>query len=354
MSALIPVLPVHRFDEDRLRAYLADRIPGLGGIAVRQFQGGQSNPTFRLDTGAGSFVLRKKPPGPLLPSAHQVEREYRVIAALHGSAVPVPRAILLCEDPDIIGTAFYVMDCVDGRILERPELEGHTPADRSAVYDAMNTTLAALHSVDWAAAGLGGFGRTEHYLTRQIDRWTRQYRASVVGEADPVMEELIVWLTANTPADARITIAHGDFRLGNLLFAPEAPRVAAVLDWELSTLGDPLGDLAYCCLPYHLPAEMDGVKGLRGIDLAALGIPTEDEFVAAYCRRTGRDGIASWTFYLTFSLFRLAAILQGVHARAVQGNASNSNALEVGRRATLLARTAQGLALGPLALGQGH
>ncbi|HEY0833350.1 MAG TPA: phosphotransferase [Azospirillum sp.] len=345
--ALIDVLPAHRFDEARLGAYLAGLVPGLGGpIAIRQFQGGQSNPTFRLDTAAGRFVLRKKPPGPLLPSAHQVEREYRVIAALHGSGVPVPRPILLCEDPNVIGTAFYVMEYVDGRVFERPDLPGLAPAERAAVYDAMNGTLAALHRVDWAAAGLDGFGRPENYLARQIDRWSRQYRASVVGEADPVMEELIAWLGANTPTDGLTTIAHGDFRLGNLLFAHGRPRVAAVLDWELSTLGDPLGDLAYCCLPYHLPAGLAGVKGLVGADLAALGIPAEEAFVAAYCRRTGRDGIAGWTFYLTFALFRLAAIVQGVYARAVQGNASSANALEVGKRATLLARTAHGLALG--------
>ncbi len=349
MSALIDVLPAHRFDVERLAACLSDHEPGLGRIAVRQFQGGQSNPTYLLETGAGRFVLRKKPPGPLLPSAHQVEREYRVISALYGSEVPVPRPVMLCEDPDVIGTAFYVMEYVDGRIFERPDLDGLPPAGRRALYDAMNGTIAALHRVDWAAAGLTGFGRTENFLARQIDRWTRQYRASIVGEADPVMEELIAWLGANTPADSVVTIAHGDFRLGNLIFAPDAPRVAAVLDWELSTLGDPLGDLAYCCLPYHLPAGVDGVKGLQGLDLAALGIPSEEEFVASYCRRTGRDGIAGWTFYLTFSLFRLTAILQGVYARAVQGNAANANALEVGKRAALLARTAR-----VLAFGQGH
>ncbi|HYG91353.1 MAG TPA: phosphotransferase [Azospirillum sp.] len=349
MPVLIDVLPAHRFDEERLRAYLSGHVPGLGTVAVRQFQGGQSNPTFLLDSAAGRFVLRKKPPGPLLPSAHQVEREYRIIAALHGSDVPVPRPVLLCEDTEVIGTAFYVMEYVDGRVLERPDLEGMARPERRAVYDAMNATMAALHRVDWAAAGLTGFGKPENYLARQVDRWSRQYRASIVGEADPVMEELIAWLGANMPAEGPAAIAHGDFRLGNLLYAPHEARVAAVLDWELSTLGDPLGDLAYCCLPYRLPAGVDGIKGLRGLDLAALGIPSEEEFVAAYCRRTGREGIAGWTFYLTFSLFRLAAILQGVYARAVQGNASNANALEVGKRATLLARTAQ-----DLAFGKGH
>ncbi|PWC44762.1 phosphotransferase [Azospirillum sp. TSO22-1] len=346
MPALTDVLPAHRFDEERLRAYLSGHIPGLGAIAVRQFQGGQSNPTFLLDTAAGRFVLRKKPPGPLLPSAHQVEREHRIIAALHGSGVPVPRPVLLCEDPEVIGTAFYVMDYVDGRIFERTDLEGLDPAGRGAVYDAMNATMAALHRVDWTAAGLDGFGKPENYLARQVDRWSRQYRASIVGEPDPVMEDVIGWLGASMPPEEPTTIAHGDFRLGNLLYAHGEPRVLAVLDWELSTLGNPLGDLAYCCLPYHLPAGVEGVKGLRGLDLAALGIPSEEAFVEAYCRRTGRVGIAGWTFYLTFSLFRLAAILQGVHARAVQGNASNANALEVGKRATLLARTARGLAFG--------
>lgn len=345
-ASLIEVRPAHRFDEDRLRRWLAERVQGIGPIAVRQFQGGQSNPTYLLETAAGRFVLRKKPPGPLLPSAHQVEREYRIVAALHGSEVPVPRPVLLCEDAEVVGTAFYVMEYVQGRILDRPELEGMTRDERAATYDAMNATLAALHRVDWATAGLTGFGRTENYLARQIDRWARQYRASLVEEADPAMEELIAWLVRNQPDDGAIAIAHGDYRLGNLIFAPDGPRVAAVLDWELSTLGDPLGDLAYCCLPYRLPAGVDGIKGLRGLDLEALGIPSEEAFVAAYCQRTGRDGIADWTFYLAFALFRLAAILQGVHARAVQGNASSANALEVGRRASLLARTAHALALG--------
>ena len=345
-SHLIPVRPAHRFDEARLAAYLAGPLGDPGPVTVLQFQGGQSNPTFRLDTRAGRFVLRKKPPGPLLPSAHQVEREYRIIAALHGSDVPVPRPLLLCEDADVIGTPFYIMECVEGRILSQPDLAGMDPDERAAVYDAMNATLAALHRTDWAALGLGDFGRTDRYLARQIACRTPQYRASLVGDADPVMEALAVWLADSIPADGATAIADGDFRLGNLIFAPVAPRVAAVLDWELSTLGDPLGDLAYCCLPYRLPAGAAGVKGLMGLDLPALGIPDEDSFIAAYCRRTGRDGIGGWSFYLAFSLFRLAAILQGVHARAVQGNASSADALEVGQRAALLARTAHALALG--------
>ena len=342
---LIDVLPHHRFDEDRLAAYLAPRIPGLGRPKIRQFQGGQSNPTFLLESAAGRFVLRKKPPGALLPSAHQVEREFRVISALHGSAAPVPRPILLCEDPEVIGAAFYVMEHVEGRLFDHPALPELEASERRPIFAAMSATLAALHGVDWKAAGLADYGKPENYLGRQLDRWTRQYRASV-KEADPIMEELIVWLAANKPQGGDVAIAHGDYRLGNLIFAPAAPRVAAILDWELSTLGDPLGDLAYCCLPYYLPSDMPGLRGLQGMDLAALGIPREEEFVEDYCRRAGRSGIPDWTFYLAFSLFRLTAILQGVYARALQGNAADANALAVGERAAHLARAAHALAIG--------
>lgn len=345
---LIVPSPTFQLDEDRLAAYLRDHVPGLNRFSVRQFQGGQSNPTYLLDAGdAGRFVLRKKPPGRLLPSAHQVEREYRVISALHGTDVPVPTPITLCEDADVIGTPFYVMGYVPGRVHDHPRVDGVDPAERAALHDSMNATLAALHRVDWAAVGLTGFGKTENYLGRQIDRWARQYRASIVDEADPVMEELMVWLEGNIPADTRTTIAHGDFRIGNLMYAPDAPRVAAVLDWELCTLGDPLGDLAYCCLPYHLPVEGEGGgKGLVGLDLKSLGIPSEAAFLDAYQERVGCAVGSGWTFYLTFALFRLASILQGVYARAVQGNASDANALAVGKRAATLAHAARTLANG--------
>lgn len=349
MSDLVEVLPQHRFDEAGLARYLAAHLPGLGEIRVRQFQGGQSNPTYLLETALGRLVLRKKPPGVLLPSAHQVEREYRIIAALRGSPVPVPEALHLCEDAAIIGTPFFVMRHVEGRIFQQPDLAGAPKAERRALFLAAAETLAALHRADWRAAGLESFGKPENYLARQIDRWSRQYRASDAGDA--AMDALIRWLEANIPAESRVAIAHGDYRIGNLIFAPEAPRVAAVLDWELSTLGDPLGDLAYCCLCYHLPHDVPGVKGVAGLDLAAEGLPDEAEFVAHYCHHAGLAEIAGWTFYRAFALFRLAAILFGVNARALQGNAANASALTAGRNAGLLARIAVDLALIPKGKG---
>ena len=340
MSDLIDPLPQHRFDEARLAAHLAAHLPEIGALRVRQFQGGQSNPTYLLETAIGRLVLRKKPPGVLLPSAHQVEREYRILSALHGSMVPVPEPLLLCENAEIIGTPFFVMRHVEGRIFEQPTLDRAPIPSRRALILAAAETLAALHRVDWRAAGLETFGKPENFLSRQIDRWARQYRASIVGAGDPDMEALILWLEENRPAESRVTIAHGDYRIGNLIFAPTEARVAAVLDWELSTLGDPLGDLAYCCLAWHLPHNVPGVKGLVGLDLAAEGLPGEAEFVAAYCEHAGLDRIKGWNFYLAFSLFRLASILQGVYARAIQGNAANANALVAGKNAGLLARIA--------------
>lgn len=340
MSDLIAVLPEHRFDEARLARYLAAALPGLGEIRIRQFQGGQSNPTYRLESALGPLVLRKKPPGVLLPSAHQIEREFRIISALHGSAVPVPEPLHLCEDAGIIGTSFFVMRHVEGRIFQQPGLADVRVAERRALFLAAAETLAALHHVDIRARGLEGFGRPENYLSRQIDRWSRQYRASIVGENDARMEALIHWLEANMPATSAVTIAHGDYRIGNLIFAPDTPAVAAVLDWELSTIGDPIGDLAYCCLAWRMPHDVAGVKGLAGLDLKANGLPEEAEFVAAYCRYAGLDCIENWAFYLAFSLFRLAAILQGVYARAMQGNAANANAIVAGRNAGLLAQIA--------------
>lgn len=336
-AQLIDVRPAHRFDEARLLDYLADHVDSVrDGTTIRQFQGGQSNPTFLLTTSAGRYVLRKKPPGTLLPSAHQIEREYRVISALHGSAVPVPRPVVLCEDAAVIGTAFYVMEYVAGRVVPRPEQADLTPDDRTAMIGAMAETMAALHAVDWAAAGLADFGKPDDYLGRQIARWSRQYEASIVDGPDPAMENLTRWLTEAKPTDVQVTIAHGDFRMGNLIFAPDAPRVAAVLDWELATLGDPLADLAYCCLPYHLPGVGADARGYQGLDIEALGIPSEDAVLATYCAATGRAGIGHWSFYLAFSAFRLAAICHGVYARAKKGNASSADALEVGRRATQL------------------
>lgn len=344
MSTLGPVTRAHRFDERRLADYLSARgLDGFrGGLMVRQYQGGQSNPTYRLDAGGRSLVLRKKPPGDLLPSAHLVEREYRVMQALADTGVPVPTMLLLCEDPAVIGQTFFVMEHVEGRVLPAPDLpEAASAAERTAIYDAMNRTLARLHTVDWRAAGLSDFGKPVDYVARQISRWTRQYEAARHREI-PAMEALIEWLPDQIPGCGagreETTIAHGDFRLDNMILHPTEPRVVALVDWELSTLGHPLADLAYNCMTYHLPRGVRW-KGLDGVDRAALGIPSEEDYVAAYCRRTGRDGVPDWHFFMAFGLFRLAAICQGVYTRAMQGNASSRNAFEIGRKAPYLAET---------------
>jgi len=330
----------HQFDEAALARHLRAHGAGFDGpLRVQQFHGGQSNPTYLLEVGGRRFVLRKKPPGALLPSAHQIEREYRVQCALQGTVVPVPRQILLCEDPGVIGTAFYVMAFVEGRIFERVDDIG-SPQNTQQMYATLVQTLAALHAVDWRAAGLSDFGRGEGYLARQLDRWTRQYQASVIGTPDPMLGPLAAWLHERLPRESATAITHGDFRLGNLVFEPDGPGIAAVLDWELSTLGDPLADLAYLCIPYHLPPGIPGVTGLGGLDIARLGVPDEASLLAAYCRHTGRDDLPHWAFYQVFVLFRLAAIVQGVYARAVQGNASSGNAAAFER----LARTYLSLA----------
>ena len=356
MSTLGPVTRAHRFDERRLADYLGAQ--GLddfrGHLTVRQYQGGQSNPTFRLEAGGRHYVLRKKPPGDLLPSAHLVEREYRVMKALADTDVPVPTMLLLCEDPAVIGQTFFVMEHVEGRVLSTPDLpEAASAAERTAIYDAMNRTLARLHTVDWRAAGLSDFGKPVDYVARQISRWTRQYEAARHREI-PAMDALIEWLPDQVPACTtaagragsaargggreETTIAHGDFRLDNMILHPSEPEVAAVVDWELSTLGHPLADLAYNCMTYHLPLGARW-KGLGGVDRVALGIPSEEDYVAAYCRRTGRDGVPDWNFFMAFGLFRLASICQGVYARAMHGNASSRNAFEIGRKAPYLAET---------------
>lgn len=344
MAELVEVLPAHRIDLARLQTYLQTRLPGATPpLRLRQFQGGQSNPTYLLESGAQRWVLRKKPPGTLLPSAHQVEREYRVMTALAATDVPVPRTHLLCEDETVIGTPFYVMDYVDGRVCAYPELREVERAQRAPVYRAMAGTLARLHQVDWRAAGLADYGRPERYVARQIKRWSSQYQASRT-EPLAAMEQLMRWLPAHIPEDEETAIAHGDFRLGNLLLDHHRPAVLAVLDWELSTLGHPLADLAYCCMPYHLPSGIEGIRGLIGEDLDALGIPDESQFLQFYCRSSGRRDLPHWNFFLAFALFRIAAILQGVYARALQGNASNADALAVGHRAGLLAEAGWRLA----------
>jgi len=325
-EALTEVRSVHRFDEDALAHYLKQNLPGFTGpLSVRQFEGGQSNPTFLLSTAAKKYVLRKKPPGKLLPSAHMVEREYRVMNALQGSAVPVPVVHLLCEDDRIIGTPFFVMDYVASRLLRDPTLPGIAVDQRQALYQAMTQTLAALHNLDYQAAGLADFGKPVGYIERQIKRWSAQYRASET-QTIQAMNRLMDWLPQHIPADESCCLVHGDFRLDNMLFHPEEPKVLALLDWELSTLGHPLSDLAYTCMVYHIqmPAGYIGPVAGQG------GIPTEAEFIADYCRLTGRESIPDWSFYLAFSMFRYAAIIQGVHYRGLQGNASSESALRYG------------------------
>jgi aminoglycoside phosphotransferase (APT) family kinase protein len=327
-------------DVDALGAYLAERIPGLRlPLAASRFSGGQSNPTYRLTDAVGQeYVLRKKPAGQLLPSAHAVEREYRVMKALQGGPVPVARMHCLCEDAGIIGTPFYVMEYVEGRIFWDPALPELDRTARAAVYDDMNRVVASLHAVDPGRAGLHDFGRPGNFLERQIERWTRQYRASATADL-PAMERLIDWLPRHVPGDTTTAIFHGDLRLDNMIFHPTEPRVLALLDWELSTLGHPLADFAYHALPWRLSAEQ--FRGMAGKDLAALGVPSEQEYLRRYCERTGRQVEAhEWEFYIAYSLFRLAAILQGILKRALDGTASSAHALETGSKAAAIADVA--------------
>jgi aminoglycoside phosphotransferase (APT) family kinase protein len=315
------VAPAQRFDEGKLKAYLETHIEGFGrDLLVQQIKGGASNPTFKLTTegpdGPLRYVLRKKPPGVLLASAHQVDREYRVMKALEGTGVPVPRMRHLCQDESIIGTAFYVMDFLDGRIFRDATLPGLTRAERVEIYDQLNLTLAKLHQVDYVARGLGDFGRPDGYFERQVSRWIKQYRGAE-SEHIPAMEQLIAELPAMIPADKSVSIAHGDYRLENTMFHPTEPRLIAVLDWELCTIGHPLADIGYNCFLWHSEGQSWG--SLLGVDFATSGIPTEKEYVAAYCRRTGRDHIDNWNFYLAFGVFRLASISQGVYRRVLNG-----------------------------------
>jgi aminoglycoside phosphotransferase (APT) family kinase protein len=335
-----PVSPQYAFDSGRLADWLRTHVEGFAGeLTVEQFKGGQSNPTFLLRAGNKKYVMRRKPSGKLLPSAHAVEREYRVIRALEKTEVPVARAYALCEDESVIGTAFYIMDYVEGRILWDPALPGLQPAERAAIFDEMNRVIAALHGVDYAAVGLADYGKPGSYFARQIDRWSKQYRASETEKIE-AMDNLMAWLPANIPAGDETSVVHGDYRLDNVIFHPSAPRILAVLDWELSTLGHPLADFAYHCMTWRLsPGQF---RGIHGCDLALLGIPDEREYVARYCRRTARASIpaAEWEYYMAFNMFRLAAILQGILARALQGNAASQEAVETGRRARPLAEAA--------------
>jgi aminoglycoside phosphotransferase (APT) family kinase protein len=332
------------FDATRLGDFLAREIADFVlPIRIERIVGGQSNPTFVVSTGSSRYILRKKPQGVLLPSAHAIEREYRIIKALRSTAVPVPNARLLCEDTSVIGTPFYVMDFVEGRVFRDNRLPGMAAAERHTIYDAMGDALAALHAVDWAAAGLGDYGKPANFIRRQIALWTRQFEAAKTHDI-PAMDRLMRWLPAHAPEEDETAIAHGDFRLENMIFHPDEPRPLAIIDWELSTLGHPLCDLAYNCMTYRLPHEMIGCGGLADVDIGALGLPDESSYVARYCRLTGRDGIPNWPFFMAFSMFRSAAIVQGIYARALQNNAASSNALEIGLYAAPVAEIAWSIA----------
>jgi aminoglycoside phosphotransferase (APT) family kinase protein len=332
------------FDSNRLKDYLRPRLPGAGGeMRLSAISGGQSNPTYAVTfADGGDFVLRKQPPGEFLPSAHAVDREFRILTALGATDVPVPKAVLFCEDRGIVGTPFYVMERLNGRVFHQSELPGCTPEERAAIYDSMNETLVRLHRVDWQALGLADYGKPGNYFSRQVARWVRQYQTSKTHDI-PDIERLAAWLPENIPPGDEATIAHGDYRLGNLMFHPTEPRVIAVLDWELSTLGHPLADLGYNCMIWlSPPSHCDGIMGL---DLEALGIPSLEDYAAAYCRRAGRsDGLRP--FHVAFSLFRFALILEVIAARAAQGIATAANAREVG--ALSIAYAAQACAVAGL------
>lgn len=329
------VAPVHAVDAEVLGTYMRKHVAQFNGVpVVRQFQGGQSNPTYLVTAGDRRYVLRRKPPGVLLPSAHAVDREYRVMAALAHTGVPVARMLALCEDSSTLGTAFFVMEHIEGRILWDPTMPGMTPAERRAHYDELNRVIAALHAVDYVAIGLADYGRPGRYVERQVARWSKQYISAGI-ERIPAMDQLIEWLPKHAPAGDETAIVHGDYRLDNVIFHPTEPRVLAVLDWELSTLGHPLADFAYQVMAWRLkPAQF---RGLAGCDLATLGIPDEREYVAAYCRRSGRARIPDFEYYLIFNMFRIAAILHGVLARARAGNAASGDAEATGSRARVVA-----------------
>ncbi len=327
-----PVEERHRIDVASLETFLKLKISSL-----EQFKGGQSNPTYRIMAADGRrFVLRRKPPGKLLPSAHAVDREYRVIRALHGIGFPVARPHVLCEDEGVIGTAFYVMDHVEGRVLWDPALPGMTRAERARIWDEQNRVIALLHAVDYRAVGLEAFGKPGNYIARQVERWSKQYRASETAKIE-AMDHLIAWLPHNIPPEAGTSVVHGDYRLDNLIFHPAEARILAVLDWELSTLGDPLADFAYHCMGWHIPP--DKFRGMAGLDLEALGIPSEETYLKDYCKRAGRAGVSSshWDFYLAYNLFRIAAICQGIAKRVLDGTAASSFAQEAASKTAPLA-----------------
>ncbi|WP_323777037.1 phosphotransferase family protein [Leisingera sp.] len=335
---LIDVSAALSFDEIALQSYLSDQLPGFSGdLRVRQFNAGQSNPTYQLVAGGRKYVLRKKPPGTLLPSAHAVDREYRVMHALRDTPVPVPEMLHLCMDPSVIGTDFYVMEMVEGRVFHDPSLPGLSPPERRAFYDSFIKALAELHAVKPDAVGLGDFGRPLGYLSRQVARWSKQYKATETETID-AMDKLMNWLPANLPEDDEAAIVHGDFRPGNAIVGSSTPEVIALLDWELCTLGHPLADLGYVCANYHADSLPTGQ--FKGLDFQGLGIPTEQEFIDLYCHYAGREKIDNHLFFVVFSFFRSAAIIQGVFKRGLEGNASSQKALKLGHLARVRAENA--------------
>jgi aminoglycoside phosphotransferase (APT) family kinase protein len=337
-----PVSEKQQFDLGALETWMRTNVEGYAGaLTVEQFKGGQSNPTFKLNTPAASYVMRAKP-GPaakLLPSAHAIDREFKVMAALgktkmQPNEVPVARMFALCEDEAVIGRAFFIMEFVAGRVLWNPALPGMTPAERGAIFDEMNLVIAKLHQVDYAAIGLADYGKAGNYFERQIGRWTKQYRASETERIE-AMDKLIDWLPQHIPPGDETAIVHGDYRMDNLIFHPTEPRVLAILDWELSTLGHPLADFAYHCMAWHVPPS--AFRGVAGLNLAELGIPSFEAYVAKYCERTSRPGIDNFEYYLAYNLFRMAGILQGIMKRVVDGTASSEQAVAMGKAARPLA-----------------
>lgn len=328
-----------QFDEHRLAQWLEQHVDGFAGpLRVTQFKGGQSNPTYRIDTSQRTYVLRRKPSGSLLKGAHAIDREHRVMAALHEVGFPVPSMRALCMDREIIGTEFYLMDFVPGRVFWNPRLPEVQRAQRATYFDAMNHTIARLHELDPQAIGLSDYGRAGSYFERQIARWSRQYLDDHKAGRDPYMDRLVDWLPQHIPPGDETRVVHGDFRCDNMIFHPGEPRVLAVLDWELSTLGHPLADFTYHAMMYRLPPSI--MNGLGGVDLGALGLPSESDYVKAYCRRTGREGIPHYSFYISFNMFRFTAILHGIKGRLLRGNASSANAADMTANIEPLARLA--------------
>ncbi len=338
------MLEAHAFDSGALEEYMRSHVEGFEGpLTVRQFKGGQSNPTYRLESPSGRYVMRRKPPGKLLRSAHAVDREFRVISALYAADFPVPRPYVLCEDDDVVGTMFYIMEFVDGRIFWDLDLPDCAPEERAAIYDNANQVIADLHNYDVAKIGLEDFGKPGNYFARQISRWSKQYVASETRAVD-AMNRLIDWLPQNIPEDESASVVHGDYRLDNMVFHPTEARVIGVLDWELSTIGHPLGDFTYHLMAWQMPEVGIGSTGLAGKDLEQLGIPSEEAYVDMYCRRTGRDGIANRSFYMAYNFFRIAAILQGIAGRVRDGTAASVHAERAELAVTPLAEIGWGFA----------